>query len=69
MQIITKDFCSPDSSKQFVLSGLHAKPDDAVAELDFMPVVYDDIVSKIGLRASISFYFSNRNACIEVSHI
>ncbi|KAJ8036635.1 Deoxyribonuclease-1-like 2 [Holothuria leucospilota] len=35
--------------KEFVLSGLHAKPDDAVAELDKMPDVYNYIISSLGV--------------------
>ncbi|XP_071826107.1 deoxyribonuclease-1-like [Apostichopus japonicus] len=33
------------TGRQFVLSGLHAKPDDAVAEIDAMVEVYEDIKS------------------------
>ncbi|XP_071826099.1 deoxyribonuclease-1-like [Apostichopus japonicus] len=37
-----------DSGKEFVLSGIHVKPDDAPTEIDELTTVYDSIESTLG---------------------
>lgn len=42
-----------DSGKEFVLSGIHVKPDDAPTEIDELTTVYDSIESTLGTSVSI----------------
>lgn len=40
------------SETRFVATGIHAKPDDAVAEIGYLYNVYQDTVNKWGITVS-----------------
>lgn len=40
------------SETRFVVTGIHAKPDDAVAEIGYLYNVYQDTVNKWGITVS-----------------
>ncbi|XP_071826100.1 deoxyribonuclease-1-like [Apostichopus japonicus] len=71
------EFRHTSSGREFVLSGLHAKPDDAVAEIDAMVEVYDDIKSTFSnsdvimmgdFNADCSYVSSSDWANIDLRH-